>query len=133
MRHPVRNTIPGAFVVLAATLAVPLSLLAGTPRLQMFFGSTFSDQAYSKKVYDKVAQSWTRPAEAPKEGAKAVVITAILRDGKAPQQTLHLSSGSRTWDDAALAAVKKAAPFDPLPKSYGDSSIEVHFHFEHAK
>jgi len=133
MRRLPIGIAPRVAVVLLAALALAAPLRAGTPRLQMFFGSTFSDQAYSQKVYNRVAQAWTRPAETPKEGAKAVVITAILRDGRAPQQTLHLSSGSKAWDDAALAAVKKAAPFDPLPKSYSGSSVEVHFHFEYAK
>jgi hypothetical protein len=44
-----------------------------------------------------------------------------------------LKSGSDGWDAAALAAVKSAAPFDPLPKSYPHPSVEAHFHFECGK
>jgi len=44
----------------------------------------------------------------------------------------HLMTGSKPWDDAAIAAVKAAAPFAPLPKTYPHPTLEVHFHFEAA-
>jgi protein TonB len=103
---------------------------ACTPRLQVFFASTFKDQAYQQTAYQKVASSWKRPAASPKAGAKAVVIVTIGRDGKTTPPVLHLASGSDAWDAAALEALKKAAPFEPLPKSYSGPSVEVHFHFE---
>ena len=59
-----------------------------------------------------------------------MVIATILRDGKSPPPVLHMKSGSDAWDAAAVTAVKGAAPFDPLPKSYPRASVEVHFHFE---
>ena len=55
----------------------------------------------------------------------------IQKDGTAPAPTLHLASGSDPWDKAALEAVRKAAPFDPLPKTCSRPSVEVHFHFEY--
>ena len=101
------------------------------PSLQAYFAKDFTDQAYQHKAYQKVAGAWKRPASDPKPGAKAVVIATIARDGKAeaPPPTLHMKSGSATWDAAAMAAVKAAAPFDPLPASYAQPSVEVHFHF----
>jgi protein TonB len=96
----------------------------------VFFASTFKDQAYQQTAYQKVASSWKRPAASPKAGAKAVVIVTIGRDGKTTPPVLHLASGSDAWDAAALEALKKAAPFEPLPKSYSGPSVEVHFHFE---
>ena len=44
---------------------------------------------------------------------------------------LNSRSGLDAWDAAALDAVKKAAPFDPLPKNYSRPTVEVHFHFEY--
>ena len=99
------------------------------PALQVFFASDFTDQAYQKKVYDKVGSLWRRPPADPKRGAKAVVITTIGRDGKGTPPLLHMKSGSDTWDAAAMAAVKAASPFPPLPASYPQSGVEVHFHF----
>jgi periplasmic protein TonB len=103
------------------------------PRLQTFFASDFTDQAYQQKTYAKVAATWKRPAILPKEGAKAVVIATISADGSITPPMLHMKSGSDPWDAAALLAVKGAAPFDPLPKSYTRASVEVHFHFECAR
>jgi len=99
------------------------------PSLQVFFASDFTDQAYQKKVYDKVGSLWRRPPADPKRGAKTVVITTIGRDGKGAPPLLHMKSGSDAWDTAALAAVKSASPFPPLPAAYPQPGVEVHFHF----
>ncbi|HET8946631.1 MAG TPA: TonB family protein [Candidatus Polarisedimenticolia bacterium] len=99
------------------------------PSLQAFFASDFTDQAYQKKAYDKVAALWKRPPADPKRGAKAVVITTIAKDGKGTPPMLHMKSGSDAWDAAAMQAVKAASPFPPLPASYAQPGVEVHFHF----
>jgi hypothetical protein len=103
------------------------------PRLQAFFASDFTDQAYRQKAYAKVAAAWKRPPTLPKAGAKAVVISTIAKDGSTTPPMLHMKSGLDAWDAAAVMAVKSAAPFDPLPKSYPRASVEVHFHFECAR
>jgi TonB family protein len=100
-----------------------------TPSLQVFFASDFTDQAYQKKAYDKVASLWKRPPADPKRGSKAVVITTIAKDGKGTPPMLHMKSGSDAWDAAAMLAVKTASPFPPLPASYAQPGVEVHFHF----
>jgi periplasmic protein TonB len=104
---------------------------APAPRLQVYFAADFKDPVYQQKTYTKVASSWKRPTTTPKPGKKAVVIAVIQEDGTAAGPTLHLASGSQAWDAAAIEAVKKASPFDPLPKSFTRSSVEVHFHFEY--
>jgi periplasmic protein TonB len=112
-----------------STVAPPGGTGHCAPSLQAYFAKDFTDQAYQHKAYQKVAGEWKRPASDPKPGSKAVVIATIARDGKAPSPTLHMKSGSEAWDAAALAAVQGAAPFDPLPASYAQPSVEVHFHF----
>jgi protein TonB len=119
--------------VSAAILAGIATLFAGGARLQVFFPADFSDQAYQQKVYGKVAGSWRAPAEHPKAGGKSVVIATIVRDGTAPDVRLHHRSGSKAWDEAALATLHRARPFAPLPKRYSPASVEVHFHFEYAE
>ncbi len=122
-----------SFVLGGAVAALLLAIhpaIAGTPRLQIYFASDFTDVAYQQRVYRKVAAAWKWPPQAPKPGDKAVVIATIRKDGAAPGPMLHMKSGSDAWDAAALAAVRSAAPFDPLPKSYPHPSVEVHFHFE---
>ena len=117
----------------AVALAWTVTALAAGARLQVFFPADFKDQAYQQQVYQKVAGAWRRPAGHPKAGGKSVVIATILRDGKAPEVRLHHPSGSQAWDEAALAALRTAQPFAPLPKSAPRTSVEVHFHFEYAE
>ena len=105
---------------------------AGAPSLQVYFAADFKDQAYRSKVFKKVAGSWSMPAETPKPGGKAVVVATIRRDGETSGTRLHHRSGSDAWDVAAIQALSKAAPFDPLPESYAPDSVEVHFHFAYA-
>jgi len=116
-----------AGVVSAGAQAQPPGRCA--PSLQVFFASDFTDQAYQKKVYDKVGSLWRRPPADPKRGAKAVVITTIAKDGKGTPPLLHMKSGDDAWDAAAMAAVKTATPFPPLPAAYLQPGVEVHFHF----
>jgi protein TonB len=133
-----RTLILGWLLVSAASILVFLAdapgrsrLAAAAPQLKVYFAADFKDEAYQKKTYTKVASAWKRPASLPEAGKKAVVIAVIQKDGTAPAPTLHLASGSDPWDKAALEAVRKAAPFDPLPKTYSRPSVEVHFHFEY--
>lgn len=100
------------------------------PQLRSYFASDFKDAAYQQKAFQKVASAWKRPPASPAAGSKAVVIASIAADGSIAAPVLHMKSGSDGWDAAAVAAVKAAAPFDPLPKSYAHPSVEVHFHFE---
>jgi periplasmic protein TonB len=116
---------------IALSSAAPEMLQASSPQLKIYFAADFTDSAYQKKTYQRVASAWRRPSGTPKAGQKAVVIAVIRKDGTAPEATLHYPSGSDEWDAAALQAVKTAAPFDPLPKGYARPGVEVHFHFEY--
>jgi len=129
-RHPAPGRTT-AWLLAVTMLTAAATALAGTPDLKTYFASDFKDQAYQQKTHRKVGLAWKRPAETPKPGSKSVVIVTILRDGSLFEAKLHMKSGSETWDASALDAVKKAAPFDPLPKSYPRTSVEVHFHFEY--
>jgi periplasmic protein TonB len=115
----------------AALLALTVPLLAaGRPSLNAYFQTTLKDEAYQKKTFDRVAKTWKTPAAKafPKVGAKTVVQAVITKAGKLASASVSMSSGSKSWDAAALAAVRAAAPFDPLPAGYAHQSLEVHFH-----
>lgn len=129
------HVLPGILAValilgLAGSVCTVHVLQAAAPQLKVYFASDFKNPVYQRKTYTKVATSWKRPTSTPKQGRKAVVIAVIQRDGSASGPRLHLASGSDAWDAAALEAVKRASPFDPLPKEYKRPSVEVHFHFE---
>ena len=120
-----------ALATAAALLVGPVALAAGgQPRLQSFFQSSLSSASYQKKVYERVARNWRQPGakQSPALGRKTVVQALVGRDGKLVSVSVTEESGSKAWDAAALSAVKKAAPFEPLPASYTSPTLEVHFH-----
>lgn len=117
----------------AANQTRPSAPAAGQPRLNAYFASHFTDLAYQKAALDKVAKAWKPPAPLPAPGRKTVVIAGLGRDGKIIDTRLHMKSGDDAFDAAALAALRGAAPFAPLPKSFTEAGVEVHWHFEVAK
>jgi protein TonB len=101
------------------------------PRFNAYFASAFTDAAYQKEAAAKVLKGW-KPVAGPAVGKKTVLIALIARDGTLSGLRDHVMTGVKPWDDAAIAAVKAAAPFAPLPKTYPYPTLEVHFHFEAA-
>ena len=111
-------------------ILVPAALTAAPrPDLMSYFQSGFTDTAYQQGCLNKVRKSWRSPAHWAKPGSKAVVLSAIGRDGKLINATLSTKSGSKEWDDAALSAVKGAAPFEKLPAGFAGDNLQVHWHF----
>lgn len=100
------------------------------PRLNVYFQSDFTDASYQKASFEKVLKSWAPPAALPAPGKKTVVQSSIGREGKLISALVTMKSGSTAWDAAALAAVRKASPFAPLPAAYKGPQLEVHWHFE---
>jgi protein TonB len=116
------------WIGVALLLAVGLGSAAGKPSLVAYYAEGFGDAGWQKAAFDRVATSWVA-AEPCAPGKKAVVICQITRDGQILEAKIGTASGSAAWDEAALAAVRKAAPFSRLPKSWPNSSLEVHWHF----
>jgi protein TonB len=120
-----------AAVTLLALTVAPLALAAGgSPRLQVFFQANLESADYQKKIFDRVAKTWRQPGpkQRPQPGKKTIVQAIVSKDGKLVSSSVAMESGARAWDAAALAAVKRAAPFPPLPKGYNSPTLEVHFH-----
>ncbi len=118
-------------IAAAVLLASPLALArGGQPKLECYFQRSLTDAAYQQKVFARVAKAWKHPplSKVPQPGKKAVVQAVLAKDGSLLSAFVSMESGSKAWDAAALAAVKKAAPFGPLPKDFAYPSVEVHFH-----
>lgn len=120
------------WAIVASILACGALQSAGkaAPRMSAYFAKGFDDAAYQKAAVDKVLKGWSAPAPLPAPGKKTVVISKIRRDGKLLELYFNLKTGNEAWDAAAEKAVLKAAPFAPVPKSYGSDILEVHWHFE---
>ncbi|WP_245511792.1 MULTISPECIES: energy transducer TonB [unclassified Mesorhizobium] len=54
----------------------------------------------------------------------AVVAFAIGKKGNIDQLRILESSGSKTFDEAALGIVRKAAPFPPIPPQAANPGLE---------
>jgi protein TonB len=128
----IRHLLSAATLLTVAVFILPLVALAAGGRTEMhsYFQSTMQNKAYQDKTFARVAKNWRQPPakQLPAPGKKTVVQTVIAKDGKLVSATVSLESGSSAWDAAVLAAIKKSAPFEPLPPDYTYSTVEVHFH-----
>lgn len=74
-----------------------------------------SQEQYMKSLQKKIKAEWKPPAR--KQKKNVVVLFSISKDGQLLSPKIKTSSGDDEMDDAALLALKRAAPFDPLPES----------------
>ncbi|NLN38627.1 MAG: TonB family protein [Smithella sp.] len=86
---------------------------------------------YSRFVWLKIKQNWTLPASLmPGESITTVIEARIGQSGALEHAGFEKRSGNRYFDDSALRAVQKSAPFPPL-KGWTDRrviEIGIRFH-----
>jgi colicin import membrane protein len=75
-------------------------------------GATTADYDFAK-LEKKVKGFWAIPDALSAEGLKAVIVIEIDKKGEVVRTEFEQSSGNDIFDQAALRAIKKAAPFDP--------------------
>ncbi len=87
---------------------------------------------YYDEIWRRVKASWILPEEIVAEGANllAVVVVRIAKDGSLLEMKLEKSSKNKVFDQSCLRAVKKAAPFPPLPKDYPQRYMELGLRFK---
>lgn len=94
----------------------------------------FNFPYYDLLITRKLNAVWEAPPLNYGNPVTEVVILFLLRrDGSlksAPR--IEQSSGNVYFDQAALRAVLRAAPFPPLPNSYYGDSLTVHYRFLYA-
>ncbi|WP_368666189.1 TonB family protein, partial [Corallococcus sp. CA041A] len=120
-----------AVVVLALALASGALAASGSPQLQTYFQGSVDSPTYQQQAFQRVAKAWKQPGPkgTPALGKKTIVQAVLDKDGKLVSTAILTESGAKAWDAAALAAVKKAAPFPPMPKGTTTPTVEAHFHF----
>jgi periplasmic protein TonB len=69
-------------------------------------------------------------ARARQTNANPVLEVAMHSDGRLGEVLLRRTSGSREVDQAAIAILKLAAPFDPFPRELSDSHDSLRFAYE---
>ncbi|NDJ25163.1 TonB family protein, partial [Nostoc sp. B(2019)] len=82
---------------------------------------------YLKELQRKVRQQWI--PEVTQSSRRSVLHFTINRSGQVSNLRIARTSGFNTTDEAAVSAVKRAAPFIPLPTTYSGNNISIEFTF----
>ncbi len=78
---------------------------------------------YVDQMLSMIGGAWVRPRVAGR--IEAILYFRIARDGAVSELKLVTSSGNEAFDQAALRAVRAAAPLPPLPASFSADSLGV--------
>ncbi len=89
---------------------------------------------YIENAKDAVRERWYKamPREARNEGkGKVIVNWKIQKDGAVRDDDIVVTSAfaSDSLVEAAVSAIRRAAPFAPLPPIFQDQIAELNFHF----
>ena len=84
---------------------------------------------YLSTIRDMVQEKWIFPEELEKESFSVIVSIKISRNGRLMDYWLEKSSGSPSFDEFLINAVRKAAPFPPLPEDFRGDHMETGFRF----
>lgn len=85
--------------------------------------------AYFAEIHDRVQANWYYPEKFSRENISIIVSIKIGRNGEILSLWVERSSGSRRFDDSLLTAVKKSAPFPPLPEGFDGAYLETGLRF----
>lgn len=85
---------------------------------------------YSRFVWLKIKKNWTLPAALmPKNNMETIIAVRIAQSGALEYIDFEKRSGNSYFDESALRAVKKSAPFPPLTDWMTNRSIEIGIRF----
>lgn len=84
---------------------------------------------YMRELQRRIKANWNPPKG--NESKRVVLLFSISKDGRLLGIKVSKTSGLKTADDAAIAAVELSAPFKPLPTEYKRSSVDIQFTFDY--
>jgi protein TonB len=84
---------------------------------------------YMKELQRRIKMYWDPPKG--DESKRVVLLFKIAKDGRLLSCSVFKSSGLQNADNAAINAVKSAAPFRPLPAEYKGQNIDIQFTFDY--
>jgi|GEM_PF-6076215 len=96
-----------------------------------------SDSPYAEKLFyvymenlqKKIKANWYPVKDYGNK--RIVVMFKVDRNGKLLNLKILKSSNNQKQDKIALEAVKKSAPFDPLPAKYKEKDVDIQFTFDY--
>lgn len=84
---------------------------------------------YMRELQRRIKRRWNPPRG--NESKRVVLMFTLSRDGRLLSLKMHKTSGIPESDQAAIQAVKEAAPFRPLPPEYRGNDIDIQFTFDY--
>lgn len=85
--------------------------------------------SYFAGIKRKIELVWGYPGGATGQEGETVIDFVIGTSGKLESVALVRGSGYRILDDEALGAIRKAAPFAPIPREYKIANLQIRAHF----
>jgi periplasmic protein TonB len=91
-------------------------------------GDTTQRRAYLGTLSKSIERAKVNPRS--RLAGTVMVRFTVSPDGSLVSRSVEKSSGSKILDDAAVAALDRAAPFPPMPQNVAQGPIEVSVPFE---
>lgn len=82
---------------------------------------------YVKKLEDNIKHNWNPPKDTNYK--EVVVRFVILKDGTLFGTKIIKSSGTLLVDNAAIEAIQKTSPYQPLPEQFERESLPIEYTF----
>ena len=91
----------------------------------------FKYDGYMMRLKDKIEGIWQYPSDAAMRGIYGDLYLSftIKKNGSLSKVELVRTSGYRSLDEAAMKALKDAAPYWPLPEDWKEEELTVKGHF----
>ena len=87
-------------------------------------------KVYYSIVWSMIKEKWALPEGIlPDDNLEAIIGAKILRNGSVSSLSFEKNSGNRYFDESAIKAIKKAAPFPPLPEWLDERYIDLGIRF----
>jgi len=83
--------------------------------------------SYLQQLQRQVRQQWIPGMT--QNSRQTVVFFTVTRSGQVTNLRIVRPSGSNTTDTAAISAIRRAAPFAPLPSGFAYNSLKISFTF----
>ncbi|MGL5925997.1 TonB family protein [Chroococcidiopsis sp.] len=83
--------------------------------------------SYLQQLQRQVRQQWIPGMT--QNSRSTVVFFTVTRSGQVTNLRIVRPSGSNTTDTAAISAIRRAAPFAPLPSGFAYNSLKISFTF----
>ena len=114
-------------VVLGGSCAYAIWTKKSTQKLMEQNPDMFKNYMYNMQT--KIKSNWNPPSQDVSRGV--TLLYTINRDGTLKKYRVLKSSGVKELDDAAIEALKRSFPSEPLPEGFGGKSVDVQFTFDY--